>query len=373
MAELSVNESNILIVDDEEANVRLLEMILASANYRNVRGISDPRRVLSACKESTPDLILLDLQMPHIGGIQLMKWILEELTGETYLPILVLTADLTPEAKRKALSSGAKDFLPKPFDAAELMLRINNLLTTRALYKQVQTHNQSLEGRVEERTRALAYAEIEVLERLARAAEYRDDETGQHTQRVGMVAAMLAESMGQSATEIEVLRLAATLHDVGKIGIPDRVLLKPDKLTAEELTIMKSHTTIGGEILAGSRFPVLQLARQIAICHHERWDGTGYPQAIAGESIPLAARITAIADAFDAMTHARPYKEAWPVDRAIKTIKQESGRQFDPMLASAFVSLITAEGLQKLAHRLQAESARQTTKTADSELARSSS
>lgn len=355
MTALPLSRSNILIVDDEETNIRLLELMLGSAGYEDLRGVSDPRCVLPACRERTPDLILLDLQMPHIDGLQLMKLIFEELSGETYLPILVLTADLTPEAKRKALASGAKDFLPKPFDAAELLLRINNLLSTRALYKQVQVHNNGLESRVEERTRALAEAEIEILERLARAAEYRDDETGQHTQRVGMLAAMVAEVAGQSAQQVEFLRLAAPLHDVGKIGIPDRVLLKPGKLTPEEFAIMKSHTTIGGEILAGSRFPVLQLARQIAICHHERWDGTGYPQAISGESIPIAARITAIADVFDALTHARPYKEAWTVQRAIATIKQESGRHFDPVLASAFVSVVSADGLQKLARRLEEE------------------
>jgi putative two-component system response regulator len=152
---------------------------------------------------------------------------------------------------------------------------------------------------------------------------------------------------------VEYLRLAAPLHDVGKIGIPDRVLLKPGKLTPEEMNIMRSHTTIGGDILAGSRFPVLQLARQIAISHHERWDGTGYPQGLSGESIPVAARITALADVFDALTHARPYKEAWPIERAIDTIKQESGCHFDPMLVSAFLSVVGANSLQKLAERLE--------------------
>lgn len=355
MTDFPITAARVLIVDDEEANIRLLEFMLESAGYHDTAGISDPRRVLGECRERTPDLILLDLQMPHIGGLQLMKLILEEFSEEAYLPILVLTADLTPEAKRKALASGAKDFLPKPFDAAELLLRIQNLLTTRALYKQIEVHNSNLKNRVEERTQALAAAEIEILDRLALAAEYRDDETGQHTHRVGLLAAMMAEAAGQSAEEVEFLRLAAPLHDVGKIGIPDRVLLKPGKLTTEELKIMRSHTTIGGDILAGSRFPVLQLARQIAVCHHERWDGTGYPQAISGESIPLAARITAIADVFDALTHARPYKEAWPVQRAIETIKEESGRHFDPLLASAFVSTVGANGLEKLADRLHAE------------------
>jgi putative two-component system response regulator len=355
MTHLPITDAHILIVDDQEPNIRLLEFMLESAGYRDTIGITDPRRVMAECRARTPDLILLDLQMPHIGGLQLMKLILDEFTEDAYVPILVLTADLTAEAKRKALATGAKDFLPKPFDAGELLLRIQNLLNTRALYKHIQIHNKSLENRVEERTRALAAAEIEILDRLALAAEYRDDETGQHTHRVGLLAAMMAEAIGQSAEEVEFLRLAAPLHDVGKIGIPDRVLLKPGKLTPEEMEIMRSHTTIGGDILAGSRFPVLQLARQIAVAHHERWDGTGYPQRISGECIPVAARITAIADVFDALTHARPYKEAWPVERAIATIKEESGRHFDPMLASAFVSILGRNGLQKLAERLQAE------------------
>jgi putative two-component system response regulator len=355
MIDLSVTASNILIIDDEEPNIRLLEFMLQSAGYKNVRGVSDPRRAVVACQEHTPDLILLDLHMPHISGLPLMKLLLEEFADHTYFPILVLTADLTPEAKRKALATGAKDFLPKPFDAAELLLRIRNLLATRALYKQIQLQNGQLTSRVEEGTRALANAEVEILERLARAAEYRDDETGQHTQRVGMLAAMIAEAAGQSADEVQLLRIAAPLHDVGKIGIPDRVLLKPGKLTPEELNIIRSHTAIGGEILAGSRFPVLQLARQIAVCHHERWDGTGYPQQISGESIPVAARVTAIADVFDALTHARPYKEAWPLERAIATIKHESGQHFDPALVSAFVSVVGANGLQALVSRLQAE------------------
>lgn len=206
---------------------------------------------------------------------------------------------------------------------------------------------------------------LELMLGLARAAEYRDDETGQHTHRVGMLAAMVAESIGQSADEIGVLRLAAPLHDIGKIGIPDRVLLKPGKLVGEELKIMRSHTSIGAEILAGSRFPVLRLAREIAMCHHERWNGTGYPQGLVGESIPMGARITAVADVFDALTHARPYKDAWPVGWAIQTIQEESGQHFEPALVSAFVSVVSANGLQALANRLT-EAANRTRVAVDS-------
>ena len=187
-----------------------------------------------------------------------------------------MTADITTEAKQRALASGANDFLSKPLDTTEVILRIKNLLRTRWLQAELRQHNETLEAKVLERTRQLAEAQLEILDRLAIAAEYRDDDTGQHTKRVGKLAAIIARGLGQSEDQVEVLRLAATLHDVGKIGVPDRVLLKPDKLTAEEFEIIKSHTIIGGEILGKSKFAILQMAREIAVSHHERWDGTGY-------------------------------------------------------------------------------------------------
>ena len=356
MSGRQIEHSSLLIVDDQEANIRLLEMMLESAGYNDVRSVTDPRRVLTICAERSPDLILMDLHMPQLDGLTLIKLISEQLPNDVYLPILVLTADVTPEAKRKALAAGAKDFLAKPLDNTELLLRVNNLLETRLLYKQVETNNHTLGQQVEERTRQLAEAQVEILQRLALAAEYRDDETGQHTQRVGMLAAMLARALGQPTHEVDLLRLAAPLHDVGKIGVPDRIFAKTGKLTGEEFAIMKSHTVIGGQILGGSRFGVLKLAREIAIFHHERWDGEGYPQGLGGEMIPLPARITAIADVFDALTHARPYKEAWTLEKAVETIKQGRSRHFDPALVDAFVSVLKAEGLQKLAAKMNAES-----------------
>jgi putative two-component system response regulator len=355
MSELKITTSSILIVDDQEQNIRLLEFMLEAAGHSDVRGISDPRRALAACTDRRPDLILLDLQMPQLGGLDLMKLLLQEFSDEVYFPILILTGDLSPEATQQALSAGAKDFLRKPFNSAELLLRIHSLLETRALYKQVEEHNYTLTARVEERTHELAEARIEILQRLALAAEYRDDETGQHTQRVGMLASMLAQAIDRPAEEIDLLRLAAPLHDVGKIGIPDLILLKPGKLSIDEFTVMKSHTLIGGQILAGSRFSILQIAQQIALSHHERWDGMGYPHGLSGERIPLAARITAIADVFDALTHARPYKAAWTLDRALEMIKQERDRHFDPALASAFLSIVAGDGLQKLATQVNVE------------------
>jgi len=290
--------------------------------------------------------------MPHVDGLGVIDQLAGVISGDDYVPILVLTGDNTSEAKQKALSHGAKDFLSKPLNKTEVQLRVKNLLQTRSLHVQLKSQNVSLEQQVDERTQQFADAQVEMLQRLAVAAEYRDDETGQHTQRVGMLCAMIATQLGLPEKETELLRLAAPLHDVGKIGIPDRIFLKPGQLTPAEFEIMKSHTTIGGEILGRSRFPILQLARQIALSHHERWDGLGYPQGHSGEMIPLPGRIVAVADVFDALTHARPYKEAWPVEKAVTTIRQEAARHFDPKLVEVFLTILKSGGLAALADRI---------------------
>jgi putative two-component system response regulator len=276
--------------------------------------------------------------MPHMDGFAVMSQLAARVPAGEYLPVLVLTADISPEARARALSAGAKDFLTKPLDHLEVLLRIRNLLETRQLHLQLATQNRVLDERVQARTRDLEEARIEILDRLAIAAEFRDDDTGQHTLRVGITSARIAERIDQAPSQVELIRRAAPLHDVGKIGIPDAILLKPGKLTPEEWRIMQTHATVGTRILRGSRAPVLQLAEQIALCHHERWDGTGYPTGTRGESIPLAARIVAVADVFDALTHDRPYKAAWPASDAIAEIRRQSGIQFDPLLVEAFLS-----------------------------------
>ena len=251
------------------------------------------------------------------------------------------------------MSSGASDFLSKPFDTNEVVLRIKNLLRTRYLHTELQQHNETLEAKVRERTRQLAEAQLEIFDRLAIAAEYRDDDTGQHTKRVGKLAAIIARALGQTDDQAEILQLAATLHDVGKIGVPDRVLLKPGRLTAEEFEIIKSHTSIGTEILGRSKFAILQMSGEIAASHHERWDGSGYPQGLKGEQIPLCGRIVAIADVFDALTHDRPYKKAWPLEAAIAEMKRQSGIQFDPSLMETFLSVVASSGIRSLAQTLE--------------------
>ncbi len=285
-----------------------------------------------------PDLILLDLHMPHRDGLAVMDE-LNQIAEASYLPILMLTGDDTQEAKREALSRGAKDFLNKPFHSDEVLLRINTLLETRFLYLQIQSQNQILEAKVRDRTRELESAQIEIIERLARAAEFRDDNTGQHTERVGQMAALLARQVGLPDPQVSLIRRAAPLHDVGKIGIPDSILLKLGKLTPDEFALVKTHTTIGARILSGSRFTILRLAEEIAFNHHERWDGDGYA-GVAGSAIPLAGRIVAVADVFDALTQNRPYKAAWPVNDAIAEMERQRGKQFDPALVDAFLRVI---------------------------------
>jgi putative two-component system response regulator len=333
----------VLIVDDQEANIRLLEGTLREAGYTNVRSTMDPREVAVLFDEHPPDLVLLDLHMPHMDGFQVMEQLRPHVADGSYLPIVMLTADDAFEAKKRALSVGAKDFLSKPFDLTEVILRIRNLLETRFLHKQLRGQNEVLEAKVLERTRELEEARLETLERLALAAEFRDDATFQHTRRVGTMSARLAAALGLPPEEVEVIRRAAPLHDVGKIGIPDDLLLKPGALSRDEFDHMKSHTWMGATILSGSRFPILQRAEEIARTHHERWDGRGYVEGLKGESIPAAGRIVSVADTFDALTHERPYKTAWPIDQALAEIERQRERQFDPDAVDAFVRLIEGD------------------------------
>jgi putative two-component system response regulator len=330
--------ARILIVDDEANNVDLLRRLLERAGLSRIESTNDSREAVDLYVKFRPDLILLDLHMPHRNGLEVMDE-LNEIAEASYLPILMLTGDDTPEAKREALSRGAKDFLNKPFHSDEVLARIGTLLETRFLYLQIQSQNQILEAKVRDRTRELEAAQIEIIERLARAAEFRDDHTGQHTERVGQMAALIAKQIGLPDLQVHTMRRAAPLHDVGKIGVPDSVLLKLGKLTIEEFEIVKTHTTIGARILSGSRFTILRLAEEIAFNHHERWDGTGYA-GIAGAAIPLAGRIVAVADVFDALTQKRPYKAAWTVNEALSEIESQRNRQFDPMLVDAFLRII---------------------------------
>ena len=336
MKEDNLNNARILIVDDQEANVMLLERLLQASGYTNFVSTQDPRQVLQIYLKSQPDLILLDLMMPYLDGFAVMQQIQSRVPPGDYLPILMLTAEVTTDAKQKALSMGAKDFLTKPLDAIEVMLRIRNLLETRHLHQRLQNQNELLEERVLEQTRELEQARIEILQRLAATAEYREDPKGEHPKRVGETAAMLAHAVGLPKAQVDLIRLAASLHDVGKVGVPDSVLQKPGKLTPEEFEQVKTQTALGAKIPSGTQVPLLQLAEEIALYHHEHWDGGGYA-GLKGTSIPMAARLVAVAETFDVMTHDRPYRKALATQEALAEIAKQSGRQFEPRLVEALV------------------------------------
>lgn len=342
MLERKLTGARLLVVDDEEANVQLLRRILEAGGYTDVRSTNDPRAVPELLSAYAPDLIFLDLLMPGMDGHEVLQAVRDLTPDHDYLPVLVLTSDHTQDAKRRALSGGAKDFLTKPLSPSEVRLRVRNLLETRFLHQELKSHNELLEERVEERTAALEAARMQTLLRLARAAEYRDDATGEHTKRVGRTSAQIARVLGLDETLVETIRLAAPLHDVGKIGIPDSILLSPDRLTPEQLVVMKSHCLIGCNLLAGTDVPLLELAAEIALTHHERWDGLGYPRGLAGEAIPLSGRIVAVADTYDALTSARPYTRAWSRDEALAEIEASAGLQFDPQVVAAFWSTLPA-------------------------------
>ena len=256
-----------------------------------------------------------------------------------YFPILMLTADERPELKETALSSGAKDFLNKPVNPVEARLRIRNLLEARYFHQQLKHQNERLEAMVGDRTAKLENAHVEMLIRLAKAAEYRDDDTGEHTWRVARTTAGLAHELGLPRATVDLLLRAARLHDVGKIAIPDGILLKPGRLTDAEYEVVKEHTRAGAELLSGGQSALVQLAETIALTHHERWDGTGYPQGLKAEAIPLEARLLAVADTFDALTHDRIHRKAETPERAVEVIRENAGKQFDPRVVDAFLVL----------------------------------
>lgn len=330
-------DGRILIVDDLVENTVLLRQILNRAGYNNVAFTSDPLQASAIFQSFQPDLVLLDLHMPGKDGVEILEE-LGELTGpDTYLPILMLTGDPGQAAMERALSAGAREFVTKPFDRTEMLLRIRNLLETRWLHVQLAKQNAVLEERVRERTAELKSSQLAIMDLLGRAAEFRDDETSSHTIRVGAMSARLAKSLGIPSDQVELIGQTAPLHDIGKIGIPDQILLKPGPLSDEERSTMRKHTTIGNAILRHESSELMKLAASIALSHHERWDGKGYPQGLTGESIPFEARIVAISDVFDALTHNRPYRAAWNVSDALAELERNRGAQFDPRVLDTFL------------------------------------
>lgn len=325
-------EPRLLVVDDEQANVTLLNAVLTGAGYTSVTSTLDPREAVRLHTETRFDLILLDLRMPVLNGFGVMEQ-LAPLHREDYLPVIVLTAQTERETRRKALAMGARDFILKPFAVDEVLLRVRNQIEMRLLH-------QSLEDRVRERTRELLETQHEVLRRLGRAGEYRDNETGAHVLRMAHSCRLLALAAGLGDDRADMIFQASQMHDIGKIGVPDAILLKPGRLTPAEWAEMQRHVDISGEILSQPRSELLKLARVIAMTHHEKFDGTGYPQGLAGEDIPIEGRIAAICDVFDALTSHRPYKPAWSTEEAVSFLKENAGRMHDPALVPLFLDIL---------------------------------
>ncbi len=329
----------ILVVEDNPATLELLKEVLHIEGYKNVVCTQDPSQVNALFKERKSDLILLDLMMPKMDGFEVMNRL--KVQGEGQLPaILVLTALDDHEHRIRALGQGALDFVAKPFNRVELLTRIRNLLKISLSEKALRNHNAQLEQKVQERTKELYETRLQAIRLLGRAVEYRDNETGLHIIRISKISAMLGKDMGMGEQECDLLFNASPMHDIGKIGIPDRILFKPGKLVGEEWEIMKTHAKIGADMLSGYDSKLLETAYIIALNHHEKWDGSGYPNGLKGEEIPLEGRIVAIADVFDALTSARKYKKAWSVEATVELLKEERGKHFDPNLVDRFIALL---------------------------------
>lgn len=336
LEELDVRMADILLVDDEIVNLKLLQRSLKAAGYTRLTSLSDPHAVLPHFERQRYDLVVLDLNMPGMNGFEIMSK-LQTLDRDNMPPVLILTAQHAQEDRIRALRNGAQDYITKPFSIEELSARVRNLLQAQLNRKLIRGRNLQLEQRVCERTRELYDTRLQIVRRLGRAAEYRDNETGLHIVRMSKISALLGEAVGMGLESCELLLNASPMHDIGKIGIPDHILLKPGGFEPHEWETMKSHTTIGADILSGDDSDILNMAREIAFTHHEKWDGSGYPCGLQGESIPLEGRIVAVADVFDALTSERPYKRAWPIEDALDFVRSQRGQHFDPQLVDLFM------------------------------------
>ena len=337
---LNRRKPRVLIVDDEPGNIEILHRILARVDLP-ISSTTDPTKAVDLFLSENPDLLILDLQMPVMDGFDVIEAIKQVVPSQSFPSVLIISADGSATTRKRALLMGAKDFISKPFDVDDVRLRIGNLLETVELQRGQREENDRLASSLRQQATELEESRIESVERLALMAELRDNVSGQHNGRVARIARSIAEVIGPCPDAAELLGRVAALHDIGKIGIPDRILLKPGPLTSTEFEVMKTHTSIGARILASGRSEFMHLAEEIARCHHEKWDGSGYPLGLRGTAIPLSARIVAVADVFDALSSDRPYRLAYTIDEAREAIEKGSGTAFDPSLVEAFRSVVS--------------------------------
>jgi len=331
----------VLAVDDESIILDLYQRLLSKEGYI-VDTAKTGREALAKIQKNRPDLVLLDIVMPEVNGYEVCKQIKQD-KNTSDIPVIIVTALDDREALLTGLRAGANEFLTKPLDAAELTLRVSNILAVKEYQDRLKDYQADLERQVKARTakldetmRELAAAHLDTIYRLSRAAEYKDEATGKHIRRIGLYSGIIAKEYGLEEEEVRVVTQAAPLHDVGKIGIPDEILLKQGKLTPEERAVMETHTLIGAEILGKSWDSYLQAGEVIALSHHEWFDGSGYPRGLKGEEIPLYGRVAALADVFDALTSIRPYKPAYDIQKSLRIMRQEAEHHFDPKLLEAF-------------------------------------
>ncbi|PKO71579.1 MAG: two-component system response regulator [Betaproteobacteria bacterium HGW-Betaproteobacteria-14] len=322
-----LSKQSILVVDDTPENIDLLSEILRD-DYRIRVATSGEKALQIACSDEPPDLILLDIMMPGLNGLEICRR-LKANPDRRRIPIIFVTAMSSTADEELGLATGAVDYITKPISPPIVKARVRTHL---ALYDQ----SRELEYMVRQRTLELMTTRQQIIRRLGRAAEFKDNETGNHVLRMSHYARLIAEAHGLGPEASEVIFHTAPMHDIGKIGIPDSILLKPGKLDAEEWKVMHQHPLMGAEIIGKHDNELLETARIIALSHHEKWDGSGYPRGLKGENIPLEGRIVAIADVFDALVSVRPYKAAIPLDTALQLVSAESGRHFDPQLLEAF-------------------------------------
>jgi putative two-component system response regulator len=328
---VDLTSMKVLIVDDTPANIDVLRKTLAPQQLEIAVALNG-EAALKLAPKFLPDLILLDIRMPGIDGYETCRRLKEkEITRKA--PVIFISANSDTKDIVEGFHVGGVDYITKPFRQEEVVARVQSHLELSGL-------KNKLEEKVLKRTGQLNKSRLEILQRLVKTSEFKDNETGLHIRRMSLYSALLGKAHGLDEEKCELLLNASPMHDLGKVGIPDRILLKPGKLDHEEWEIMKTHTTIGGEILAGGSSELLQMAETIALTHQEKWDGSGYPKGLAGEEIPLEGRITALADVFDALTSERPYKKAWSVEKSVNLIEEESGKHFDPELAAVFLQIL---------------------------------